>query len=506
VANPGTPGAADVRPLPAHPDIEFEKKRAKRLLRDARAGDDAACATIARVAGDALPDDWTLSLAQLAAAREYGFASWRRLVQYYTHWRHVDSPMDRQSAQSSIEHYAARADWVRNGQAKGMAMYAHSIASTLPRLYGCTNAEVFASPITKDEARWIVARQEGCADWAELTQRARPDPFHGLTADERRAAAMARGERERAEHVASPLGRALSAIRMVDLPALIGIADAHPEILHGLSEWDRRKPSLVGAALAAERPQPRAPGATAIVDWLVSKGARLEDHLDSQLLSWGQFVDADRGGASAILAYWIERGANPDRVWPNGYCTLEHALVWYNISQSRPEFVDVLRARVTRVPESCWVAAGLGDVQRTMQYFDRSGRLRPAARAHRPDYYALGPGGIPFHPEPDDDTIVFDAAWIAVLNGRTNVIDALINRGFPVDTSPYDSTLLHMAVGCGSLPSVECLLRHGADPDKPQAWNHSPRRLAVEMTYSPIDPARERIKEIFRALPPPEAS
>ena len=60
--------------LPARPDIDQLRHRARDLLRAARSGDPAAAARIAAVA-----DRITLSSAQLAVGREYGFASWPRL-------------------------------------------------------------------------------------------------------------------------------------------------------------------------------------------------------------------------------------------------------------------------------------------------------------------------------------------------------------------------------------------------------------------------------------------
>jgi uncharacterized protein len=65
----------DVMPeLPARPDLDQLRRQAKDLLRDARRGDAAALARI-----QAVSDRPILAAAQLALAREYGFASWPRL-------------------------------------------------------------------------------------------------------------------------------------------------------------------------------------------------------------------------------------------------------------------------------------------------------------------------------------------------------------------------------------------------------------------------------------------
>jgi hypothetical protein len=60
--------------LPTHPDLDQLRRQAKELLRTAQAGDTAAVARIRAVS-----DELTLAAAQVAPAREYGFASWPRL-------------------------------------------------------------------------------------------------------------------------------------------------------------------------------------------------------------------------------------------------------------------------------------------------------------------------------------------------------------------------------------------------------------------------------------------
>jgi len=60
--------------LPAHPNLEQLRRQAKELLRAAEAGEPDAVRRL-----EAVSDRVTLSAAQLAVAREYGFASWPRL-------------------------------------------------------------------------------------------------------------------------------------------------------------------------------------------------------------------------------------------------------------------------------------------------------------------------------------------------------------------------------------------------------------------------------------------
>ena len=60
--------------LPAPPNLDHLRRQARDLLRAARAGDTAAATRV-----HAVSDQLTLAAAQLAVAREYGFASWAKL-------------------------------------------------------------------------------------------------------------------------------------------------------------------------------------------------------------------------------------------------------------------------------------------------------------------------------------------------------------------------------------------------------------------------------------------
>ena len=63
--------------LPDNPNLDHLKKQAKRLLKAARAGDDAALGRIGPYFGE--PRSIGLQYAQLVIAREYGFSSWAKL-------------------------------------------------------------------------------------------------------------------------------------------------------------------------------------------------------------------------------------------------------------------------------------------------------------------------------------------------------------------------------------------------------------------------------------------
>ncbi|MFI5907469.1 ankyrin repeat domain-containing protein [Dactylosporangium sp. NPDC051541] len=70
--------------LPDRPDLDQLRRQARALQRAARAGEPEALARIRRDHPGPVPDEADLRLneAQLVVAREYGFASWPRLVRY----------------------------------------------------------------------------------------------------------------------------------------------------------------------------------------------------------------------------------------------------------------------------------------------------------------------------------------------------------------------------------------------------------------------------------------
>src|SRR5215469_6789878 len=73
-ADPGWRRRRVMSVLPGRPDLDQLRRQARELLRAAAANDDAALRRIRAVS-----QKQTLSVAQLAIAREYGFASWPEL-------------------------------------------------------------------------------------------------------------------------------------------------------------------------------------------------------------------------------------------------------------------------------------------------------------------------------------------------------------------------------------------------------------------------------------------
>jgi hypothetical protein len=103
----------------------------------------------------------------------------------------------------------------------------------------------------------------------------------------------------------------------------------------------------------------------------------------------------------------------------------------------------------------------------------------------------------------DPQEVVWEAFLVAALNTRLEVLDALLQRGFPIDYLGHGVSLLYLAVGNAWLPLVEFLVQHGANPELAQRYG-SPRANAESIFQSDRDDTRRRILELVggRELPP----
>jgi hypothetical protein len=435
------------RPLPARPDLDFERKQAKRLLARLRRGDPDSLArarSANRSLAKAAPATLRLADAQLTIAREYGFRSWPLMVEYFTTLaRHQKSPLlgtqhhgdtGEWWAETIVAEHRDRRDWT--------ALY---LATFVPRFYGMTVNEVFDSEITIDDARLVVARQHGAASFEEFVAKVKSshhDPWVDPLA---------------------VLKRAGRAIRDDDLDSLKQIVQEHPELI------TMEVPLLPGSnTLAADalrnQAQKRSAEARAITDWVRSLGIDLQATLNLQLL--GRRMTAER------VTEYLAAGADPNWIAPNGIPLLEYAIHLY----WNGDAVDVIAARV-EPRKALWIAAGLGDVRAMSHYFDRSGKLTAGARQNRPDFTAMDSRATPSLPEPDDLDLLWEVFYVAATNNRFAAMDFLLGHGFPIDHS-RGMSMLSFAVGNGMVPLAEYLISRGASPEL-RGWR--PAQTAREM-------------------------
>ncbi|MES2524561.1 MAG: Clp protease N-terminal domain-containing protein [Gemmatimonadota bacterium] len=454
-----------VRPLPARPNLEHERKEAKAFLRSLRASDAAAIARVRAMHPDfdaAHPESARLADAQLTVAREYGFSSWPRLVRYYGE---VELARDAYWSLHSMEVYEGSVSTLLAGHRQRQGFAARSFAAYVPRFYGKRVDEVLATSVTTDEARLAVARHERCPSWEVLQERA--------------AASMAaRGD----GWTPTPLQRVNDALKAPDLAALQAVVAQHPELLTPTLHEMSRGGTLLGTAVHWERvhgTQTMRP----IMTWLAEQGQDVQRQLNVRLCGHLRMSTEE-------VRSLLERGADPNWVAPNGIPVLEHALLRY----WNGEAADLVAAR-TEPRRALWIAAGLGDVQGVSAFLDAVGKPLPSVRQHRPMWNAVGALGVPTVPEPSDEDLLMEAFFVATLNARTQVLEYLISRGVDANSLAYSTPIISMAIGNAWTPVVECLVKCGADLDL-RGWHpaQTPRELARAMFVG------QRFDETYRRI------
>lgn len=439
------------RPLPPRPSLEFDRKEAKALLRRLRATDPDAIAR-AHAQDPALDAArCTLTDAQRVVAREYGFASWPRLVQYHAG---IVRQRDSYPTLHKLEFYEQQSRAMVKAHANRRAWTGRSLAAYIPRFYGMSVDEVYAHEVTEAEARLAIARSMSCPSWDVLVERTQQ---------------LRRERRPEHEWGVDPWQRASTAIGNADLAALQALVRDHPEFLRPSGTDNATSATLLNAVFDGEIRRGR-DAMQPIVAWLEGQGLDVQRALN---MCWYNNRPKNADDVRASLA----RGADPNWVADSGIPVLEHALLrWWS-----EDAIDALAEHV-RPRHALWIAAGLGDVAGIRKFIDRDGKPTAAARLHRPPLDAVGTFSIPVLPDPSDEEILFEAFWVAVLNGRTAVMEYLLSRGLDVNCRAFGTPVVNVAVGNGWTSVVECLVRAGADLDIHEGnSNGTARDMAREM-------------------------
>ena len=472
------PIVPQVRPLPSAPSLEFERKEAKAFLKQIRAGDADALRRVHQThpvsLRDRQPNELQLADAQHVIAREYGFASWPRLVEYFEEMeRHRNSPRHHISDHDVDRLETIARSIVRRHQ-RGDPIVARELAHFAPRFYGRPISEILATPITEDEARLVLARENRRVSWEELVGRA--------------SGSRAMQDRMTWEGEDAPLPRARRAIRGHDVDALAAILDEHPELLTPSvvdREWGR---ALASIAVSFECNAQTAE-ARRVTDLLASRGVDIQRELNERLLGW-----LGEQGQPQRVRWYLDRGADPNWLPPNGITVLEHAIVCHRYAAS----VDLIAERVTP-RRALWIAAGLGDVAGVKSFIAGKGTLTPEGRLNRPDLVAMGsfPPGLPPNQEADDLEIMWEAFQIAGWNGRWTTMDVLLDAGLPVDHAPIVWPLVLEAVGNMLIPLADYLVSRGSDLDREWPGYGSARTIARERVKGANDPQTEDARRLL---------
>jgi ankyrin repeat protein len=454
--------------LPAKPSLDHLRLQARDLLRAAQAGDATAAGRI-RAVSDAL----TLASAQLAVAREYGFASWPRLRDEVTARTASLARQAEAFCEASIRDGTGRAARMLAATPE-LARYGFATAVILgdadrvrtglgrdPGLATRTDARSGWTPLHAVSAsRWHrldPARAEGLLSVARMLLDAGADPNgrtgeqggHGGWTPLRCAVAGA----------ASPLITSLLLERGA-VPGdhdlyLAGFADDNHECLRLLLFHAADVAGLARMALAAPISLDDAEG----VHLLLEAGADPNRYADDADPPSPVVYAAVRSRCSVELTgLLLGYGADPDAPGPDGRSP--YALV---TAQGGAGLAMLLRQH-----GAAGKITGADRLLAACQHADQAAAEQLLARD--PGL----PGRVPAAQQA--------AAMIgAAESGNTAAIALLLDLGFPVDARGDDGgTALHAAAYSGSAPAVRLLLDRGAEVEaRDTSWDSTPIEWAA---------------------------
>lgn len=416
--------------LPPNPNLSYLKKQAKALHKQMKAGEPTAAARCQQShpqgADLAAPK---LSDAQLVIAREHGFASWPRLKHYVEGVR--GRPLHR-AFETNIEYYEGRAFGLHSVYQTGQPQALKLIRQSHPRFAAASDEEITAADFTMDDARLVLAREHGFADWSALA---------------------AHVERLGQGQVIEPFRIAFQAIKNDDLDTFKQTLASHPELattpgtngnglLHLAADFGRLEMVRLLLAAGADINMANNKGWTMLHSAActsaggVPGGPEMVTAIIDSLLAAGADVTAEAHGA----------GGTP----------LMQALFWGNRLQAER------LAQEGIYPHNLRAVAGLGRLDLMPDFFHPDGSLKPEAGQKR-EFHRPHSGFPPWIPGDDRQEILDEALVYAAKNGRTHALVYLLDWGANINGEPYNGTALFWAISCEQTETVRWLLEHGAD-------------------------------------------
>ena len=456
--------------LPAVERVEHHRKAAKELLRAARAGQADAVGRLQDSLGE-LPGELRLADAQRAIAREHGHPSWasfRRGIE-----RQANEP-ERSVARigpASSESFEEGAAALLRELAGGSTRSRRRLRVHVARLAALSDSAL-GERATIADARLVIAREYGFPTWRRLVE--------GLCEESE--------EWQRAREHPELVAAALAAIRAGDTAQLKRVLDSAPGLVAvevgagGSLLGEIAEPDVFGASLRHELGVDRA-----CVDLLIERGSDLDGPLNLAACF-------DRLGLVEIL---LAAGARVDKRGIHGITPLETAI--YHASRAS---ADVLAA-IELVPDSPWIAAGAGRVDRLEQFLDEHGGLIPEAYLHRPNPADVG--WLHRLPARDIPQEVLDEALVhAAQNERPQALGWLLDHGADPNAGPYQGCgALHLAAAFGAIRCVRLLVAAGADIDRRNDYNRDNALGWAEYALEqerPDDPGVVAVRDYLRSL------
>lgn len=439
--------------LPARPDLDHLRHQARDLLRAAKAGDAAAVGRMAAVS-----DRRTLSAAQLAVAREYGFASWARLK----------AEVEARTLDQASKAQAFLEASVRNGRGRAARLLA-ATPEIADYSFGTAvvlgDAERVRRDIERDPglatrgderwgwtplhavcgSRWHVldpARAEGMAEVARLLLDA------GASLEARiRGQGGARTPLQCATATASTSAGNEGVIRLLlergSVPSdddlyLVGFAPNAHQCLRLLLDHTPDVAGTVESALGASISKRD----TEACRLLLEAGAdprRFVDDYDPPAPV--VYAAVRRGCPTEFVALLLTHGADPDAPGPDGLSP--HRLA---VRKGRSDLAALLHE------------GGARDEANDGDLLLSACRLADRAGAQR--MLDADPGLLGRLTDVEKGGAVVQAAE----EGRTAAVELMLDLGFPMDLQggDWEGTPLHAAGYAGSPETVRLLLARGA--------------------------------------------
>jgi ankyrin repeat protein len=462
--------------LPVRPDLDQLRHQARDLLRAARAGDVEAGARIRAVAPQRATSPLTLTAAQLAIARDYGFPSWARLK------AEVEARTRDLAEKAAAFCEASFRDWT--GRAARMLAETPELAS-----YGFATAVILGDAARVREA---IARDPGIATT--------PDPRSGWTP----LHAVCASRWHQLDPARAP-GLVAVARALLDADADPAVQTSGPR-----ANWTPLRCAVAGAA----NPD--------IIRLLLERGAIPDDH-DLYLSSFGddgreslQLLLARAGDISESTALsapistsyteavrmLLAAGADPNRLLPAELFGSSHEhepplppLSAAIQSGCPAELVDLLLSHGAdpnaadsdgRSPYRLATSQGRADLTALLLWHGArdettdterflSACLRGDGAAAR-ELLAADPGLVGRLTDAQRGSIT-----LAASRGDTEAVRLMLDLGFPVEAREGDTggTALHAAAHAGSAETVRLLLARGADIESRDAtWDSAPLEWA----------------------------
>jgi hypothetical protein len=497
------------RDLPARPSLDSLRKQAKKLARDAAAGNAAATARIqAQLPRATLP--LSNRDAQLVIAREYGFAGWPELTAEVQKrlgrgldWAAGQAKVaihdrDHDRLRTLLREFPALVSWRdERGETLSSAITPYALDVSDP-----ARADTYTRPIAAEmlidaglkieRATWEYLIHTGAAGMLQLLARKgvlpRTLPVLAALGDEEAIRAWfseSHGEQE-TDRIDERIliSRALmNACRFKHAGVALWLLDRaialDPHLGQRIDRWQGRR---VFVDFLIQHPASWGTEGPETTLWQAFVIRQLTNALDrDDLVAFGRWLQDESWvlGETCVnlQVKWIERASyGKDR---ERFITtlLEHdpallgvkpppasPAITYALSYGNAHLVPLL-TRIWPLPNDLPHAAGTGDVAAVSRWFDAKGQPVLGSLA---DHY---PADDPKRADLGWDALtiqhVLDVAlaW-AVLNRHFEIASFLLERGANIDTNwgtHEPASILHEAAIQGSEPAVRFLVDHHAD-------------------------------------------